>query len=209
MLYAFEDLVREEMPNIPVIYVNELGFEEAMKSLLADANYSGTQFNELVPFFAYNRTVMINSEDRHLGNRAKGKTGCVGLSDGQIANYSMTMGEFDIQFIYASNNIQLSEQFEVVYNSDEGITGSKELTVDLEELGEFKYFLEYQDLQDLNINFEDTYYKLIIGSVKVRGFYFTFRSTSGIIKEINQRIISSRNLSINGDDEILGECPIT
>lgn len=203
VLYAFESLVRDEMPAISITYSEELGFEEAVKELLAKDEYNGESVTNLMPLFAYKRTILAKSEDRHLGGRLSGKTGCTRIGDDQV-QYAVTNGEFDIQFIYAANNIELTDKFEVVYNSDQGISGTKELIVDLGELGEFKYFLDYQELQDQTINFENTYYKLIIGSVKVRGLYFTFRSKSGIIKEINQRIIASRNLSIEGDDEVLG-----
>jgi hypothetical protein len=207
VLMGFEDMVLKEMPNIPVVYTEELSFEEGLKKLLAESSYAGNPTENIVPFLAYNRTVLRRTEDRHAGVRASNKTGCIRVGDDAV-QYGMTASEFDVQFIYAANNIELSEKFEVVYNSEEGISGTKELVVDLLELGEFKYFMDFKELIEKNIAHEDTYYKLIIGSVTIRGFYFTFRSQSGIIKEINQRIISSRNLAETDEDEILSDIQI-
>lgn len=207
-LYAFESLVETEMPNIPVVYAEALEFEGALKKIISSDNYNATGRTDAIPFFAYNRTILKEVEDRHLGKRAKGKTGCIKVGD-EILQYGMAYGEFDIQFMYASHNVQLQDQFEVVYNSDEGISGSKEVVVDMDALGTFKYYLDYQELTEKTINFEEIYYKLILGSIKVRGFYFTFKGSSGIIKEINQNIISSCNLAEEGQDELLSGIQIT
>lgn len=206
-LLAFENMVREEMPNIPIIYSEELDFESSVKRILENSSYNNSGLTDIVPFFAYNRTIMRNVEDRHLGIRSKGKTGCTRVGD-DVVQYAMAFGEFEIQFMYVSNSVELSEKFEVVYNSDEGISGSKEIVVDMDALGSFNYHMDYQELLEKSIVQEDNYYKMILGSIKVRGFYFTFRSQSGIIKEINQRILSSRNPKTEHEGEILGDIQI-
>lgn len=202
-LYEFQGLVQAEMPNIPVIYDEELSFETAVKQIIANNSYGNSTPLDLMPFFAYTRTVLIPVQDRNAGGRASKKTACIRVGD-DVLQYNMVYGEFDINFLYASNNIEMTEKFEVVYNSEQGITGSKEITVDMAELGQFKYYLEYQDLSEKTIVHDDVYYKGIIGSLKVRGFYFTFKGKSGIIKEINARIISSCDIPNKVENEILG-----
>jgi len=206
VLYRFQEMVSKEMPSIPVVYTEDLSYESALKQIIANASYGG-HAQDSIPFFAYNRTVLNEIEDRALSRRAKNCIGCQKVGDQQIT-YGCAYGEFDIQFLYVSNNIELTEKFEVVYNSDEGISGTKELIVDMEELGQFKYFLDYQDLVEQQISHEDVYYKGIIGSIKVRGFYFTFRGASGLIEEINQRIITSRDIPNREENEILSDIQI-
>ena len=185
-LCAFESLIRTEMPGQAVVYDEEVSYETGLKQFLSNSNYSGNHEQDPLPIFIYNRTVLIDSE-YGLGKRAKNMTGCMRSGSGSLT-YGATYGEYEIQFLYVSKNIEMAEKFEVVYNSDEGITGSKEMTVKMGELGDFKYFLTYQDLTSKEIAHENVYYKGIIGSIKVRGFYFTFRGTSGIIEQINSTI---------------------
>ena len=205
-LASFQDLVQDEMPNIPVFHTEDLSYEGALQHLIANSN-SINAGPDALPFFAYKRSVLREIEDKGLGRRAKN---CIqNLRVGsEILQYSMAYGEIDIQFLYASNNIELTEKFEVVYNSEEGITGTKELSVDMDALGVFKYYLGYQDLEDMIIEHEETFYKGIIGSITLRGFYFTFRGKAGLIETINQRILSARDLNDLTQSEVLGSITI-
>ena len=177
------------MPNISTVYDEQLSYETGIKKLMTDDNYSGNDRDPL-PAFMYQRTILIPSESG-VARRSKGKTGCIRIGD-KILTYSAFHGEFDINFLYVSESVELAEKFEVVYNSEEGITGTKEIVVSMGELGDFTYFLDYQDLTEKIIEHENVYYKGIIGSIKVRGFYFTFKGESGLIKEIQSRIIAGK-----------------
>lgn len=205
-LVEFETMVRGEMPEISTIYDEQLTYETAVTKLRAMDNYSGSN-QDALPMLAYNRSVLRDYEEG-FGKRAKNSQGCLNLGDGTGLAYSVAYGEIDIRFIYFTKNIELMEKFEVVYGSDEGITGSKELIVNMgSDIGEFKYYLAFGDLEEKEIIADDVYYKGIIGSIKLRGFYFTFRAARKVIEEINQRIYSSRDLVTKeekvGDIQIL------
>lgn len=182
VLEAFEDIVRCEMPSTSVIYDEEISYETGIKQLLANDSFAGNSQDPL-PLFIYNRTILRDTEIG-LGKRAKNFTGCLTVNDKALL-YSAAYGEFDLQFLYVTKNMQMAEAFEVVYNSNEGISGTRELTVNMGELGDFKYFLTYDELTDKPIEHENVSYKGVIGSLKVRGFYFTFRGEAGLIQEIN------------------------
>lgn len=208
-MLSFQEMVSTEMPDIPVIYVQDLSYENALKQIIANDNKDGSPTPCSDPLFAYNRSVLREVEDRGLGRRAKNCTKILRVGN-EVLQYSAAYGEVDINFLYASKNIELAEKFEVVYNSEEGISGTKEIIVDMEDLGEFKYFLEYKDLVQIDIEHDDLYFKGIVGSILMRGFYFTFRGKSGVIETINSRILSaSASLEDKESVEILSDCPIT
>lgn len=187
VLLAFEGVVTTEMPDVSVVYDEQLSYETGIKKLLTNDNFSGNNRDPL-PAFIYNRTVLEHSEHPP-GLRSKSFVGCKRIGN-KAVQYSATHSEFELHFLYVSKSVELQEKFEVVYNSNEGITGTKEVVVNMGELGDFTYYLDYQPLTEKQIIHEDVYYKGIIGSIRVRGFFFTFRAESGIIEEINSRIIA-------------------
>jgi len=196
----FEKMILEEMPNIGVIYDEELTYESGLRSYIAKMNYTqGHIITE--PLFIYNRTVMrdsLNPPSKRLNN-----FNAVMKVDNKAVSYAVSHSEFDIQFMYISKSVELMEKFEVVYSSEEGISSSKQLVVPIGPLGDFKYFLTWNELTEKIINREDSAYKAIIGSVIVRGMFFTFRSTSEIIKQINAKIYASNDILNKSKDELL------
>jgi hypothetical protein len=208
-LMAFEEMVKIEMPDVAVVYDEQLSYETAVEQIMANSNYNRNEQRPM-PFLAYNRTVLVES-DTGIGKRSRTLLGNLKIGNKRLI-YSATHGEFEIQFFYCSTSIEQTEKFEVVYNSEEGITGSKELIVNMgDEIGEFKYYLDYQELTEKIIEKEDSYYKAIIGTIKVRGFYFTFRGESGVIEQINQKIYASKwtNPENKTDIEKIGDVTIT
>jgi len=195
-------MVHREMPNCAVIYDEQLSFETALEQLRTSSNFKSSDSNQL-PLFAYNRTVLLETE-LGLGKRAKNEYGNIRVNN-QNLSYSSAYGEFEIQFMYISNSVEDTEKFEIVYNSNEGITGSKELIVDMPLLGQFKYFLEFQELGEKMIERDEVYYKAIIGSIRLRGFYFTFRGASKVIEQINQKIYASSNVTLKLKDEKISD----
>lgn len=197
VLRAFEDMVRTEMPNCRCIYDEELSYESALRAIYAQDNYENNAGNDPLPALAYNRTVLKDAETPP-GRRMKNNLGCIKIGTApnqQIVTYSATHAEFEIQFLYITKSIEMQEKFEVVYNSNDGISGTREIQVDMGELGSFTYYLTFDDLIQKDIIHEDVYYKGIIGSIKARGFYFTFKATNEIIKQINASIYVSRELN--------------
>lgn len=190
VMLAIEEMVRGEMPDCATVYDEQLSYETGIKKILTDDNFNNGSRDPL-PAFIYNRTVLEYAEEPP-ARRSGSFVGCMRVGD-EVVQYSAVQGEFELQFLYVSKSIELQEKFEIVYLSNEGITGTKEVVVSMGELGDFKYFLDYQDLTEKQIVHEDVYYKGIIGSIRVRGFFFTFRSkTRGLIEEISSRIIAGK-----------------
>ena len=198
VLFAFENMIRKEMPNSAVVFDPKLSYETAMKQFYA--NNESDQ--DPLPLFAYMRSVSRPAEDAP-ARRGRNYTGNLKHDDG-IISYKATHDEFDVNFMYITKSIESLERFEVVYNSDEGISGTKEITVPMGDLGEFKYFLDFQELTDIEVESENTFYKGLAGSLKIRGFYFTFRATSGIIKNIVTQLKSANDLDKKEESEIVG-----
>lgn len=191
-LLAFEDMVRQEMPECAVVYDEELSYESAIRTLVSKGNFYNENIANL-PLFIYNRTPMRKNQ-WGFGGRADGYDMPLKLEDGRTLIYTPLNGEFDINFIYIAKSVELVEKFEVVYLADEGISNTKEIKVDMADLGVFTYFATYgNEMTDKLVNKEDTYYKGIAGSLQLRGFFFTFRSESKIIYEIRERIFAIRN----------------
>jgi len=201
----FKQMVVEEMGGVSTVFDPLLSYESSLKQWLKE-NPEG---ENPIPLFAYNRGI-TNYGDVGLQRRSRGTTGVLKLEDDDnnkigIAKYSVMHGEFIINFMYITQSMEEAEKFEVAYYGDEGISAGTEITVNMPKLGAFKYFLDYNDLDDITIEKEGVFYKAIIGTIKVRGMYFTFKGQSGLIKEINARIISSNNIPKREIGEVLAQ----
>ena len=190
-LMAFEDVVRQEMPECAVIYDEELSYESALRALVAKGNYDNANLANM-PIFIYNRSP-LRKNIWGIGGRADNYDATMRLQDGRTLVYTPLNGEFDINFLYVSKSVEAVERFEVVYLCDEGISNTKELKVDMADLGVFTYYAEYKEITDKPVVREEVYYKGIAGNLTVRGFFFTFRADAKIIYEIRERVIALRN----------------
>lgn len=193
VLDKFEGIVRNEMPNAFITYDQQLSFETALEQYFASSDYSASDPSAL-PIFAYKSSV-LRATELGMAKRSRTKTGVVRTSEGALT-YSVVHGEFELPFMYISKSVEYSEKFEVAYNTFDSFNGTREIVVDLgDEIGEFKYFMEFPDeLESKEYSKENVYYKAVFGSIKCRGFYFTFKASTSIIKEINARIYASRDL---------------
>lgn len=204
---AFEDYVRDVLPGTSVIFDDQLSYRTAIEALRRRDNNQG-QITDALPMLAYKRTNFV-SEENALGRRARSKAVCATDEDGTW-KYKVGYGTFDILFFYFTKDIELLEKFESAYLAECGLAQDKSLDVRFPRLGDFKYFMDYsEDLTDLSIeDDEGNFYKGIGGLVKVRGFTFTLLEAAKTIGEINAQFISSSNLAVEGNDEILSTCPI-
>lgn len=207
VLSIFTDSLKEEMPEMLTVYDENLSYETAISQLRSNQNESGNHTGQL-PLFAYKRSVMRVAEEKFAGQRLAMNRGCI-IIDGKPITYTPFYGEFDIFFLFLANDIRTAEQFEIVYNNRRGISKPSELTLKMPDIGDFKYFFNYNPLEDFQINSQDTYYKAIIGQIVSRGFYFTLEGEASIIKEINARIIESNDIKNKVIGEILNTINIT
>jgi len=196
VLEVFERSITDEMPGINIIYDEQLSYETGMKALIAKYNYNKNENKNLKnPVFIYNRTVMRNVLDG-VAQRLNNFTSTLRLASGETVSYTATSSEFDIQFLFATKDIETQERFEVAYQSEEGITGNKELIVKCgDKVGDFKYFLKWGELTEKTIEFEDLYFKGIIGSLVVRGLFFVFRGKASVIESLRLRIYLTNKLN--------------
>ena len=191
VLLAFEDLVRYEIPECYVVYDEELSYETAIRGMMAKGNFDETDRPE-IPLFAYNRTSLRKSQ-LGIGGRADNYEAPFKLPDGRTLTYVPLNGEFEINFMFITKSMEVAEKFEVTYLSDTGISGTKNIQVDMDTLGVFNYYVNYGELTDKQFQKDDVYYKAILGTVVVRGFFFTFSSEAKVIHEIRERIYALRS----------------
>jgi len=193
------EVVREEMPNCNYVFDPELGYESAIQLFRAKTSEEGT-IKDPLPLFAFSRGMLRYPENAPaLHRRAANNIGVHQSEEGNHFTYSMVYGEIELQFLYINKNMKEVEQFEINYLSNEGISGTRKLTLNLPDLGDFNYHIEYNDILDVNIVRDDTFYKGVAGSLLIRGFYFVFRSEASVIKEINCSIYQKRDNIVNGD----------
>jgi hypothetical protein len=212
VLQAFiNDVVKEEMPNCNYIYDPQLTFESAL-GLFRQANNmenrDQTEVKDPLPLFAFSRSALKYPENTPaLHRRAANNQGHYVTDNGDDVLYSMVYGEIELQFLYVNKNMKEIEQFEITYLANEGISGTKEITLNLPDLGDFNYYIEYDDLLDVDVNIDNLYFKSLAGTVKIRGFFFIFRSDAPLIKEINLDIYQKGKDIVNS--ALLTSCTIT
>lgn len=196
VMAEFRQMVIDEMDSVATVFDPQLSYDSAMNKWLKE-NKTG---DNPMPLFAYNRSIS-NYGDSGLQRRGRGVIGTLKLpNQSGIAKYSVAQTEFVINFMYITQSMEQIERFEVAYYGAEGIGKTNKITVSMPVLGDFNYFLYYNDLDDITIEKDGSYYKSIVGTIKVRGMYFTFKGQSDLIKEINARIVSSNSLSnIDGE----------
>lgn len=203
VMAEFKQLIVDEM-GCATVFDPQLSYDTAMKKWLKE----NPQGQDPMPLFAYNRTIQ-NYGDVGLQRRGRSVTGTLKLENQSgIAKYAVAQTEFIINFLYITQSIEEVERFEVAYYGAEGISKTTEIIVSIPKLGDFSYFLDYNELDDITIEKDGSYYKSIIGTIKVRGMYFTFRGQSALIKELSARIISSNNIPMKEENEELGKIQI-
>jgi hypothetical protein len=209
VLDAWEECVRLELgQGIAVQFDEGLSYETAQKLLRENNDYSD-QVQDGMPMLAYKRTVARRIEDHLLGKRASNFKACVRNSEGQLVLYNIAYVEFDILFAFFTKDIELQERFEIAYNNRQGISELQTFVAKLPEIGDMRYSIKWNDLDEYTIQEdENNYFKSLIGSAKVRGWFFSFDSIAKEIGEIHAQIISSSNLSEPDLDELLGQCII-
>lgn len=200
-LSSFEDCVKNEMPNVGVVYDPDFSYESGLSRFIEKSNYNKTEVDPKSDLFIYNRTI---TEDSQLGIASRARNTIATLRVGSdILKYSCAYSEYDLNFMYVSHSIEMLEKFETVYNSNSGISAIKEVTVNMQDLGDFKYFINALPLTDVTITGEGgVTYKGIIGIMRVRGFFYVFEGKSAVIEEINARLWKTKGDS-EGDEDFL------
>lgn len=183
-----DDVIRAEIQNCGYVYDPDLTYETAMKRF-RNVNQMNNAKVTAPPLFVFKRSPLRYPDDVQSPNKRliHSKNNLV-TGEGSAVTYTCLHAEFDLDFLYISKNMEDIERFEITYLSEEGISGTREVTVNIPELGDFKYFISYNELVDLTVNIDDNFYKAVLSSMKVRGFFFTFRTEAKRILEVNANI---------------------
>lgn len=208
-----DNVIRAEMPDCRYVYDPDLSYESGVQRLRANNKMNeieGKNGNQPLPLFIFRRTALMYPEEGQAPNiRATHGTGAMKIADGVAVKYGFTHAEFSVDFLYINPNMEQMEQFEITYLSKRGISGTTEFPVDLGDLGEFKYFLSWNDVIDVEVQTEGNYFKGIASTVKIRGFFFVFESEAKQILEIKQNIATfKREVGMIKADEVLSEITI-
>jgi hypothetical protein len=202
VLAAFIASMREEMPNLAYVYDPDLSYETAVP-LLRDRNNQLGISSEPLPLLAFRMSTLRHPDDTQAPNRRLNKKTISMRIGDSMHTFDALHGEMDVDLLYITKSMDELERFQIAYLAEVGISGTKELTVNMgQDIGDIKYFAQYNELLDITLNVENNYYKALVTSVKIRGFYLIFKNAGGIIKTI---INNYHNYIQNPKDGILLE----
>jgi hypothetical protein len=193
LVLAFQRMVSDKLPATRVIFDDQLSYETGLEQLL-NSNHFNQNLDQEKPdnLFIYNRSVMENSIDG-AGSRLRQQRGVLNTPDG-VLSYRPVMGEFDINFLFASHTVEDMYKFETFYGTNGGL-GEKEVTLKLDVLGNFTYYLQYLGLTEVRAasGSPDTTYKMIGGTIRAKGIFFTFMGSQENVAKINLRLFDKAN----------------
>lgn len=207
VLDAFEQMVETELADekVDAVYDEQLTFETGIRSYIDKNNYE-QQPKTNYPVFLYTRGPLHWPKGVAPSRRLNNLTGFLRILDADkkpqgSVNYVASQNEFDIQFMYLCRSVEQQEQFEVAHQSETGISANRTLTLKIGDIGDFNYYLTYTDLVQKVINYENSAYVATMGSITVRGMYFTFTGASNLIKQINLNVFLKVNVTprLKGD----------
>lgn len=190
VLEQFVKAVQQNIPGVRCVYDEQLTYESASAKVRADNSEDKTSQKDLFPLFAFKRSVLRYASDG-MGRRATTTKARLVADATHSFKYTPVSGELDVTFAWFSRGLEDLERFEVAYLAEEGISGTKELTVDLttelqgiQPPEGFKYFVKWEPFDDKTFNTSNSDYKVIQGKATIRGWYLTFAGTSPHIKTI-------------------------
>lgn len=212
VMAKFLEVLHEEVPNAKFVYDEKLSYPTALAAFRAKNNLTDTYTN-FYPMFAFRRTVLRYAKDgiaqRQVSARVKRLASEHGTGRSEI--YRPLLGEFDLEFMYITKNMEELEEFEVAYLSEESISGEKKIDVFPQKAidgplpavvqGPFPYYLKYDSLSDKNIETDEVYFKAVGGKITIRGHYLVFRTLAKHILEINF-FLKELNGNVLGQEQI-------
>lgn len=145
-------------------YETSIGNVRVNSSLLSNS--------QKFPILSYNRSVLRASEI--YGSR-RHQTIKKDLLNNVAETSTTLIGAYDFKFMFISQSMSEIEQFEVAYLTGSKISDILNITADLGSLGSMDYSVQWNlALDDLSINIDSTYYKILSGSATVTGPFTTF-----------------------------------
>jgi hypothetical protein len=184
--------VAKYIPNANAVYQPTLSYADGLKAL-RDQNLSKQIVDvSALPLLLFNRSTIRNSEIFGKRSRlnviqqqqaAKGNVG----DDLTLPadKYKVLMGELDFRFMYVTTAMEELERFEMLYMTGVHIKNIKVIKIDLPDIGTVEYKVEWESLQDFELNLDDGYYKTIGATAKIHGpFIVSLGESIGTIQDI-------------------------
>lgn len=102
--------------------------------------------------------------------------------------YKTIYGQLEVPFFMSVETLRDEEIFELEYMAEDRVSSVKELVVKIPDLGEFKYFASYSEIESKTVQSKDMYYKLVQGTVSFLGWYIVLEGRGSVITEIHAKV---------------------
>lgn len=170
---------------------SDLSYEAIMDIYRGEANRTATSDRTPYPILAFNRGPLLGQEslNKRVSNQ---KLIRENLDDDSVKDVLFpTMSYFDSEFTFFGSSIDEVNRFEITYNSFTGISGIRNLKLELPDLeGEYVYTVTWEPLTAFEASMNDNGWTSVSGQFRVEGMFFVYEGTAKIIKELNARINS-------------------
>lgn len=192
-----------------VVYDPGQSYESALVRLKAAKLIHSEHKTPDVAFLAFTRSVVRKSEI--MNSRSKINTfKNIGLdTDTPTATkYTTILGEFDFNYIYVSKNFSDIEKFEILSLAGElpkSVTANLGTTFE----GTWTYQINWNDLEGLTVNIDETFYQYVSGAAKITGFFSLLDSNDVSAYKLLKSVYISLYSSKYSMNEFSLEFPLT
>lgn len=170
--------MRTKVPNMKATFDPGLSYESGTK-LLRSANRLKSRKQEHFPQILWNRSVL--RYDERMGKRGIHKAVVRDVDTFSAAEYRAALGEFDFRFAFVSPNMSTIENFEIMYFGKESFKNLYTTSINVPGLEEpLTYHLNWGDLEDVVMDNDQWFIKLITGMCTITGLFLTLRSQADL-----------------------------
>ena len=180
----------DDLSSMKFVLDPELTYETATKRI-HQLMQKRNKDEPIIPLFAFNRSPLRYYEQKGKRSIKNNVVNCItnDPADGAYQFDTVEL-EFDINFYVIFNSQRELSNFEITYLSETLVEGSKTLTVDLDDFGQFHYAVEYNQFDDFVYQTETKAHHGLTGTLKITGPYFVMKGEVGLIQRITAEIKS-------------------
>jgi hypothetical protein len=184
MKLRYSDAIFKFDPSLE--YVSSMSGLRALRHSLDISNIN------VFPLFVFNRTNLapMGGINRRFSPIDKN------LITGNALKYSMKSLQCDVMFKLFHKDVIFTDTFEIMYSVVESVNTIKSFTVNLPEIGDFDFFLDWKNIDAGEYNKENNFYLTKSFSAILKGSFFVFDETdltTNLITTINARILDFHN----------------
>lgn len=189
------DKFSKSTPRLQFVYDENLTYETAVSKHRRDNPGFSSTSTPPFPLLAIRRSA-LRWQEAGMGRRSVTHRALdVGSDTSSI--YKFVFGEFDLEFLFMHNQTFETEAFEINYLSELGISNDHTIDIELPEIGVFKNYCSFSELENKEFNDIDNFFQSMSGRAVVKGVFMILdpRYTGAKrIKEINT-VIKDLNTS--------------